>query len=380
MINYTLYQAVSHSGSRRVLFLAGPSGANTFTLRETMKGQLLRKTRPALALLMFVTAQTHFSAHAQTCPPPPPPTPGAQRPTLLASYAKRPPWKVAGVDFAVGVPPMTTRTDWRSLSGPGIIVNTTAMPPYVRVDSTSNVVISSVDFSLHGGANLLFINSPNPTVVSSKFGGTNLTKISNAVIWADPNSPGLTVRYSTLDGAGSGSGSTLVSVASAGTTTLEYNWFKNFSQHVLEESQSTAVSIAVVYKYNLIEQGGMTPGAHLNYLQFGSAAAASVVVAYNTSYQTPVVSTPSGEGFQFYANGAGGSVKNVTFAYNTMIATGGVPGRAMSYMNHGGGSQNAGIRHDNYVDPTAAYGPLYPGAFTGWTSSNNYLMTTGAAF
>jgi hypothetical protein len=140
------------------------------------------------------------------------------------------------------------------------------------------------------------------------------------------------------------------------------------------------VSIAVVYKYNLIEQGGMTPGAHLNYLQFQSAAAASVVVAYNTSYQTPQVSTPSGEGFQFSAYGAGGSVKNVVFAYNTMIATGGIPGRAMSSMNHGGGSQNAGIRHDNYVDPTAAYGALYPGSFAGWTFSNNYLMTTGAAF
>jgi hypothetical protein len=243
-------------------------------------------------------------------------------------------------------------------------------------------VISCVDFSLHGGAYLFFINSPNPTVVISKFGGTNITKISNAVIWADPGSPGLTVRYSTLDGAGSGSGllPTLISIRGAGTTTLEYNWFKNFPQHVLEETQSTAVSIAVVYKYNLIEQGGMTPGAHLNYLQFGSAAATSVVVAYNTTYQTPQSSTPSGEGFQFYANNTGGSVKNVTFAYNTMIATGGVPGRAMSYMNHGGGSQNAGIAHDNYMDPTAAYGPLYPGAFTGWTSSNNYLMTTGAAF
>jgi hypothetical protein len=40
--------------------------------------------RIAVLLLMFVTAQTHFSALAQ-------PAPGGQHPALLASYVKRPP-------------------------------------------------------------------------------------------------------------------------------------------------------------------------------------------------------------------------------------------------------------------------------------------------
>ncbi len=212
--------------------------------------------RSALVLLLVVTAQAPFSAHARTCPPPPPtpppPSPGAQHATLLAGYAKRPPWKVAGVDYAVGVPSMTTLTDWPLLRGPGITVNATAMPPYVRVEDTPNIVMSGIDFSLHGGAYLFFVNSPNPTITSSKFGGTNLTKISNAVIWSDPNSPGLTVRYSTIDGAGPGSGSTLVSTRGAGTTTLEYNWLKYFPQHVLEEAQSAGGNGAVIYRENLI--------------------------------------------------------------------------------------------------------------------------------
>ncbi|MGH6935637.1 MAG: hypothetical protein ACRED2_05530 [Methylocella sp.] len=169
--------------------------------------------------------------------------------------------------------------------------------------------------------------------------------------------------------------STLVSVRSSGTTTLEYNWFKNFSQHVLEEVQSTPVPIAVVYTHNLIEQGGMTPGAHLNYLQFSGAAATPVDVEYNTTYQTPQAA--AGEGFQF-AGYLSGTVKNVTFAYNVMIAAGN--GIAMSYLVHAGGSQNAGIAHDNYVDRTAAYGWGYPGSFTGWTLSNNYNMTLGLCY
>jgi hypothetical protein len=87
-------------------------------------------------LLVFAIAQPHVSALAQsTSPPPAAPTPApGQHPTLLSRYVKRPPWKVAGVDYALGVPSTAKLTDWQLLSGPGITVNTTAMPPYVRVD------------------------------------------------------------------------------------------------------------------------------------------------------------------------------------------------------------------------------------------------------
>ncbi len=332
-------------------------------------------SRSALTLLTFAMAQPHFSALAQCPPPPPPQSPGGgQHSALLASYATRPSWNVAGVDYTVGLPQGTTLTDWQSLSGPGITVNTTAMPPYVRVDDKSNVVISGVDFSLHGGAILFFVNSPNPTVVSSNFAGTNLTKMTNAVIATDASSPGLTVSYNTIDGAGAGSGSTLVSAGGAGTATLTYNWLKNFPQHVLEVNAARD-PYSIVYKYNLIEQGAIRPDAHLNYLQFGtdSNSSSSVDVEYNTSYQTRQAT--AGEGYQF-ASFRTGLVKNVTFAYNVMIAAG--SSVSMSYLVHAGGSQNAGIGHDNYVDTTAAYGAWYPGSFTGWTMSNNYLMTTGA--
>ena len=42
------------------------------------------------------------------------------------------------------------------------------------------------------------------------------------------------------------------------TVTLEYNWFKNFPQHVLELTQGSGTSFSLVYKYNLIDQGGRT--------------------------------------------------------------------------------------------------------------------------
>jgi hypothetical protein len=355
-------------------------GANTFAWREKMKGRLLGKTRSALTFLMFAAAQTHFSALAQPASPPPPlPPPVGQHPALLASYAKRPPWKVAGVDYAVGVPPTATLTDWQLLSGPGITVNTTAMPPYVRVDNTSNVVISGVDFSLHGGAEIFFVNSPNPTVTGCQFGGTNLAHVTASIIAADSDSPNLTVSYNTVDGGGNGAGSSLVSTAGAGTMTLTYNWLKNFSQHVLELIVSgTASPWSLTYKYNLIEQGGMTPGAHLNYLQIeANTDSTSIDVEYNTSYQT--WQATGGEGYQF--NGLPpAKAKNITFAYNVMIAapTPGHP-RSISRMIHADGFPNVpATAHDNYVDRTGAYGWLYYGSFTGWNVYNNYNMKTGA--
>ena len=296
-----------------------------------------------------------------------------QHPALLASYATRPPWQVAGVDYAVGVPSTATLTDWQLLSGPGISVNTTGPLPYVRVDNTSNVVISGVDFSLHGGAVVFFINSPNPTVTGSQFGGPNLVNATASLIFSDYNSPGLTVSYNTIDGGGMCSGSSLVGAAGANTTTLTYNWLKNFSQHVLEMLVNGSSS-SVVYKYNLIEKGGTCPGSGLNYLQFGGSANYSPVdVEYNTSYQT--WQATGGEGYQFGSYGTA-LIQNVTLAYNVMIAAGSPI--VMTYMVHGGGSQNAGIAHDNYIDPTASYGWLYNGSFTGWNFSNNYDMTTGA--
>jgi hypothetical protein len=262
-------------------------------------------------------------------------------------------------------------------------VNAAATNSYVRVDNTSNVVISGVDFSLHGGAYLFFVNSPNPTVTNSNFGGANLAAVLSNVISADYQSPGLTVSYNTIDGGGAGQGSSLVGAAGGGTTTLTYNWLKNFPQHVLEQNTQN-VPYAVIYKNNLIEQGAMQSGAHLNFLQFdtNSNSSSSVDVEYNTSYQIKQAS--AGEGYQFYANG-NGLVQNVTLAYNVMIAAApgvGLPvpvsSLSISRMVHGGGSQNAGIAHDNYVDPTAAYGWLYYGSFAGWKFSNNYNMTTGA--
>jgi hypothetical protein len=56
-----------------------------------------------------------------------------QLPDLFSNEVVRPPWQVAGVDYAVGIPSSTVLTDWQNLSGPGISSVNYGGQWYVRV-------------------------------------------------------------------------------------------------------------------------------------------------------------------------------------------------------------------------------------------------------
>ena len=99
----------------------------------------------------------------------------AQDPNFFSDYSIRPPWEVAGVDYAVGVPSGTTLKDWWTLSGPGISVD--KVTGVVLVTNTTGVTLDGIDFSLHGGANVAFVNSPGGVVENSKFAVGSLASL-----------------------------------------------------------------------------------------------------------------------------------------------------------------------------------------------------------
>ena len=207
-----------------------------------------------------------------------------QRPILLAGYTARAPWKVAGVDYAVGIPAGTVLTDWQNLKGPGISM----VGNMVRIDNTNGVRISNVDFSLHGGANL-YINNSNDTVVTNcKFQSYTTADI----IQFAGSSSGLTVNYSDITGGSNGSGL----IGATGNVVVQYNWMNNFPQHAVELYGSASLDM----RYNLIENGGTVSGSHLNYVQPMGVGITDLLVEFNTTYQTPQAA--SGEGFQFDIN------------------------------------------------------------------------------
>ena len=275
------------------------------------------------------------------------------------------------MDYPVGVPSTTTLADWWTLSGPGISTSTNL----VRVDSTSGTIFNGIDFSLHGGAQLLLVGSPNTTVENSKFGGTSYPALFTGPIQQDPASENLTVEYTTIDGGSTGGSenqSTLIYSQGGGNVVLKYDWFKNYAQQVLDAASSTNLS----YEYNLIDNGVIETSGHQNALQWTNGAA-TPTVAFNTLDQTSVA---SGEGFQLYFNGTG-TTTSPTLTNNTMIAASST--NLMSYMMHGSAGSSGttlsgtALNNNNYFDITGAFGAYYPGSFSGWTSSNNINMTTG---
>jgi hypothetical protein len=292
-----------------------------------------------------------------------------QHPNLLRAYAVRSPCQVAGVDYAVGPQQIPTK-DPATISMPGVSVNTSTRTVII---TGNNVALDGYDFSLHGGYQVQ-VSGANATISNSNFVlGSNTGAY---LISGGASASNLTVQNNTMDASSIGNETSLIGYAGSGLITLLHNWFKTFPQHVLEMTQASGTTFSVVYKYNLIENGGVLP-AHLNYLQFGGGHGISVDVEYNTGYQTNL---SGGETFQFY-NNAGGSIDNSTLAYNTIIASGGPRGSHMGYLIHGGynptySSSNPGIAHDNYFDPSASWGAFYLGSFKGWTLFSNYSMIT----
>jgi hypothetical protein len=91
-----------------------------------------------------------------------------------------------------------------------------------------------------------------------------------------------------------------------GSINMTYCWFVNGREQIVSMDGTTG-SLAVTYKYNLIDSIYQFPGAHKNILQFiATGVPVSVAFQFNTYYQytSPADGvTPPGEGFQCGNNG-----------------------------------------------------------------------------
>lgn len=305
-----------------------------------------------------------------------------QRAALLNGYAARPPWQVAGVDYAVGIPTANASvlTDWRVKSGTGITVNnpgTTAKN--LRIDGTSNLVLDSIDFTLGNGAYLFLVGVDNLTVSNCKFGGTNYaTSVGAGVITLDNTCTSITVTNCEIDGGGAGAGACLLYFRGTGAITFKYNWCKNYPQQVIETVDNGAT--ALDYRYNFIEGGAQQTGSHHNVLQWGAGTGTNLNCCYNTIVQDVAAAGGGAENWQFYFNTSGTFTAPVACSNNTMIAKS--PG-SCSYMIHGGAVTGTPTANQNYVDISGATGGIttifYPASMSGWTTTGNINMSTGGA-
>jgi parallel beta-helix repeat protein len=280
----------------------------------------------------------------------------------------RPPWQVAGVDYHVGVPTgmalqAPTAADLPagvSISGQTIIVD------------ASNVTLSGYDFSGNGGYGIYIDSGVSGTTIADNLFVDSSSSAPPAVV-VGAGASNTTVENNTINGGGAGGnagyGETIYNEGSG--LTVEYNDIENVPQHFVTTSGGPLVD-----EFNLMENGAMAPGAHLNFLQYtGSESDPSSVIAYNTLVQSET-DGGAGEGFQTYNNGSG-AITNAVISNNTMVSLSdvlqsGAPGPAVSYWVHPNSSTSI---TDNYFGLNSAYGAIYPGQ--GAAESGNFNLATG---
>lgn len=292
-----------------------------------------------------------------------------QYPAMLASYATRPVWRVAGVDYAVGVPSSTVLKNPASIAIAGVTVNAVARQVIV---TGNNVVLDGYDFSLNGGWSVRVIGADNTRIVNSLFIET--ASQTEVPITTDTAATNLYVGYSTIDGGGatpSPMEGALIAMNGRGLVT-EYCWLKNAPSNIFVfGGLGVGGGGSVTIRYNLVEDAGRAGGGGGAYIRTGSGAYNHIQIVFNTSRQTPGGTGTAGWNLE------PPSSLTAEVGNNVMVTT---AAGAASYLMSAGPNIAAAVMHNNYFDASGAFGFAYPGSSVFAAYDANFNMINGQAF
>jgi hypothetical protein len=290
-------------------------------------------------------------------------------PGILLHYAARPPWKVAGVDYAVGVPAGTHLLDPATIAIEGVAVDATN---HTIVVSGNNVTISGYEFGRSGGWGIhVDAKAANTVVKNCNFlvGDNHLVPIN-----AGAGSGNLTILDNTFNAANnSGAVWALVNYNGSGRFVAEYNTFENSPDDAIDFGAGT---MTTVVEYNVFENLGTDPQAHADAVQYVGVTSNNSVISFNTVYQA----NPSGnQGLQIEAQN-GSTITNTLVENNVIVAKGGA--RTMSFSIFVGAASgpntiDGAVVANNYIDFSGAYGPFYKPTGSHLTYTGNVDMIGG---
>lgn len=305
-----------------------------------------------------------FADGSSAAPPGKPLLPG-----ILAHYAARPPWKVAGVDYAVGVPAGTVLQDPAAIAIDGVSVNSAS---HTIVVSGSNVTLNGYDFGRDGGWGIAIAGgAANVVIRNSKFvvGANRLVPIN-----ASTGTGNLTVLNDTFDATtNSNAVWAFVNYNGSGTFVAQYDSFANSPDDAVDFNAGT---MTTVVRYNVFENLGTDPQAHADAVQYVGVQSTNSVISFNTVYQA----NPSGnQGIQIEAQN-GSKITNTAVENNVIVAKD--VARTMSYSIFvgaapGDNTVDGAAVANNYIDFSGAYGPFFPPHGTRLLYVNNVDMTRG---
>lgn len=315
--------------------------------------------------------------------------------TLLNGYAKRPPWKVAGVDYHVGIDRTKFPTN-ASLKDPTVASN---LPSGCSLSGTtvrvtgSGAVLDGFDFAGRGRCE---VSGSNCTVSNCNF-----RVATDAVVMIINTAVNAIIKNCEIIGPGTNGPE--ANMYMNGSCTMMYNLLNHcLGQNMVFSSQTGHGGETVVLKYNVIANGGegYSKGYHGDWVQLYNAPAVDTALFtcnYNLWLQDIMIATGRSQGISAFCSNSGpdsGGIRKETFENNTLI------GKQGAYINYGiiidttRLIETATIK-DNYFD-LSGIGSSNGGGGAAWyvgdysggnggqhngtvTKSGNFNMITGAA-
>jgi hypothetical protein len=281
-------------------------------------------------------------------------------PALLDRYKVRPPWNVAGVDYAVGIPSKLSLKDPRHVALPaGCSLQGTT------VTCSGTVVLDGYDFSLNNGTTLV-INDGNVTVRNCRFAvGSNQGALGKIIdVSGLANATFLNNEFDGSDIPVTPQRGQTISVLNTGTVIFRYNYFHNSGGDMVDFSAGPQVNII---QYNVFKDIGLKT-AHSDTLQWCGSIISNADLSFNTIVQN--VAGLSGMGLIVpNSECSGAKMSNVLVHNNTLIsrvrdnfATG-----ATVSQDAGPATADHVAVFDNYLDPTGiknfTASPWFPTGF-----------------
>lgn len=303
------------------------------------------------------------------------------QPTLLSSYATRPPWNVAGVDYHVGYPTGTVLADPSTISVSGVTVNTGT---HTVTITGNNVTLSGYNFGLANGWTVT-VNGANDTIQNSLFKvGSNNGSLGTVL---DVTSAASNFSFLANEVDGSGIGVTVqagysIGFVNTGTLKIQYNYLHDSGGDMVEIQEGNWTNQQI--RYNLFQNIGLETD-HSDTIQWCRSVIAAGNMDFNTMYQPN--SGLSGEGLlTLNSECTGSNIRNVTVRNNVGLSISATPQPGTGNQdNFGFGqtiTQDAGAAagdhnatYNNYINPTGI------DAFTGspWFPLTGFNTGPGAA-
>lgn len=315
------------------------------------------------------------------------PAGAAQVPALLSSYAVRPPWNVAGVDYRTGPPTGTVLVDPATISMTGVTVNTGT---HTVTITGNNVTLSGYNFGLANGWTVN-VNGVNDTIQNSLFTvGSNHGSLG-ITLNVNPAASNFSFLANEVNGANIPvtvqQGFTL-GFQSTGTLTIQYNYLHNSGGDMVEIQDGTWTNQKI--RYNYFENIGYQTD-HSDTVQWCGSILNAGDMAFNTFNNPSTTQSLSGEGLLVLNSECGppiisqtSNIQNVTVRNNTLISKGpnddfDVGQTITQDAGTALGDHNA--TYNNYADPTGVNNftgsPWFP--MTSFNTSPNASLGTPAA-